>query len=242
MPFIRLSNPWLLTAAPALAYAVAYLDRLGEAQARAIPLDWITVSATDALSRTAGVIAGLGLMFAALSFAESDKHKNGTRRWHHLLVGLGLGGLVFMLRIGWTTAILAVLVGAFLSAFGWFGVGTAVSTPESRGPVEIKKRDGIDLGEIELPFLLIVALLIITLLPAWGSGYYRATQSENVLTDATGERIVLASYGDRVVLGDLTNEPGEALTVGHRRWLAVSPSEETSGLVAVDSSDTVTWR
>lgn len=241
-PYIRLSSPWLLPAAPALAYAVAYLDRLGEAQAHAIPADWIAVSVTDALSRTVGVVAGIVVMIGALLWAEylGAKETGISHFFGHLIVGVGYGIMVLVLQIGWPMAITAVAVGTVMSWFGLFGVTSPRETADSES-IELKRHEGYDLGESKAPAVLFLAVSAAILLLAFWSGYWRADVLRAPLVDTPAQRIVLATYGDRMVMGDIISDSDDRLTVGAVRWLIAVPSEQTSGLVAVHPTD-VNWK
>lgn len=242
--YIRLSNPWLLSAAPALAYAVAYLDRLGEAQVRAIPVDWISISVTDALSRTAGVIAGIGVMIVALMLAERTYQSEGTwwqRNSLHIAVGIGYGGLIFMLRIGPLTSLIGVVVGFLASRFKWVDVARSEPSPQRDQPVVMKQREEFDVEQMTLPLVAVPMLVVALLLSTYGGGSWRASRPTEVLVHVPSNRIVLASYGDRMVFGDLAGDSDGSMTVGDVRWLVALPSEETSGLARM-MPGTISWR
>lgn len=64
MRLISLYNPAMLAVAPAIGYLIAYLDRLGEAFVYGIPVEYISLSVTDVLSRTSIVVVALVLFIA----------------------------------------------------------------------------------------------------------------------------------------------------------------------------------
>lgn len=63
---VDLGHPAVIAAATAVGYLVAYLDRLGEAVVYQIPLDYVTVSVTDALSRVSIVFVAV-LLFVGVT-------------------------------------------------------------------------------------------------------------------------------------------------------------------------------
>ena len=63
---VPLHHPALLALAPAVGYAIAYFDRLGEALAYGIPPDYISISVTDTLSRTILVVVYTALFWSVI--------------------------------------------------------------------------------------------------------------------------------------------------------------------------------
>jgi len=199
----NLSSPMLITAAPVLGYAIAYLNRFGEARAYGIPLDYISLSTSDALSRTALVATSL-LIIKLAQIAEGALRAKSPE-WMHSPISTAL----FFAEV---TVILWVLTWDPIYLLIYFGLAIALTIADFadarrrklKGPkVKNGKSKSVqrwwNTNELRAIFTIIFILCL-----AYVSGSGRAQSRENYLVLKGDERIVLLTvYGDRAVLGRL---------------------------------------
>lgn len=224
--YIEITSPWVLSAVPALAYAIAFLSRLGEAYARGIPTDWIVVSLTDALSRTATI--GLVIVVLFVSSALEDSWKKRLPKWSHRAISNFADQLVpialFLIIIG-SVAISAgvLLVSAIVTLFmalqGYRKRGSHKSQPAKHEGVVVLEPapEPGDVSSIRIRAGVVLAVVVAALMLAPLGGWGRAVLSSKVLVSSDGERIVAASYGSSAVLADLTVRDDGRWEVGSSR-------------------------
>lgn len=225
--YIKLSSPWVLSAVPALAYALAYVDRLGEAFARGIPSDWITVSLTDALSRTALIVLAVALMRGSQSMLSRWRQK--SPRWaHDALANMAdQSGIIVLFAV--VVGDLWIAGGILLISLLWSLV-TSIVHYRKRGKLppnaEPRVEDSVseppgDLAERQVRSIVLVALLALALISAVWGGWGRATMRRDVMVTLDGRRILAASYSGYVVLADLSIHDGRWYVGDERTYLAV---------------------
>lgn len=247
--YVQLSNPLLLSAVPALAYALAYLDRLGEAYARHIPLDWISVSLTDALSRTALVILVLTLT-AAIARASTSWKQRAPQWMHESLANVAeqsTAVILFGVIIGDWRMALAV----FLASILW-SLGFAIRDYRKlRGRAASKQSDkttatpGVligfgDNGELQVKASAVIRLLVIAIVLASYGGWARAAMQDEALITRDQDSIVAASYSGYAVLADLAiTEDGEWVAGAERTITSLDGDSAT--FVRVRPPSRVRW-
>ncbi len=224
--YIRLSSPWLLSVIPALAYIIAYLNRLGEAFARGIPGDWISVSLTDALSRASAVVLVVGIAIAIARTGSQWTLK--LPLWARRAATRGLDQLGPAILYGFILGSLPLVL-IFVVASLLLIAGTATrdflqreslpSVPQSRteGVVLLNRTEPGDFGDVQVRARLVLAAVILSLFLAPLVGWSRAIMPRTILVTLDNTQIVAASYGSTVVLADLSVEPDGSWRVGDTR-------------------------
>ncbi|MDO8848382.1 MAG: hypothetical protein Q7W51_08370 [Coriobacteriia bacterium] len=232
--YIDLSRSWLVSAVPVLAYSVAFLSRVGEAFVRKVPVDWIVISLTDALSRTALVSLVVLAMFmsARAEAAWVCRHPTWTHR----------AASNFLEQLAPLTMML-VLLGQLVLAVS-FGVvfvvvtaGMALRDYRRRDSLPSRKREiigpvileagsgGEDKPATRVSAQWAMSVLMVALVLAPVGGAMRALVEQDFLVDPDQTTIIVASYGHVAVLADLdVREDGEWV-VGSTRRLVDLTSE-----------------
>lgn len=243
---VGLDHPLLLAAAPAIGYLVAYLDRLGEALFYGIPVDYIQLSVTDALSRTSLVVV------AALMLQGTARLKSLLERrlpnWLALAVDTGtnwllFAGLILVLAGNLRFALAVLVTGLFYvvvdTLWGFWRRHRKAPTPDARPdglPLLAKKAEPSPLA-VRLPVL--IALTVAMLFFSMYGGNMRAASRQRYLVSSDDPSVVLlAMYGaDRAVLG-VIRDGGPHLTDSRR---FVSIADERAEFVWTDTG-ALSWR
>jgi len=231
--YIRLASPWLISSIPAFAYLLAYLNRFGEAYAHDVPSDWISVSLTDALSRTAAVA-----LVTLLMMLLSGKGERWTQRFplwsrrglSRLLEQLGPAILyAFLLGLGLLAALFVVSsVVLTLVTLAWdYRRRDSLTEPPAAvraGMVVLDPATRSDVADAQVSVILVAGFVVISLLVALLGGWSRAALQRQYLTVDNGSRVVAATYGNAVVLADVEIRPDGRWQVGRQRQLLPLPS------------------
>ena len=233
---VRLDQPLTLAFAPAIGYLIAFLDRLGEAVALGVPVDYITISTTDALSRVSVVFVALAALLAVVRIETSlTTH---LPAWLHqplntLMTWSLNAAVVFVLFWLPRLALAVLLVGLGWSILHaawsyWRRPKTAVQESKHHqraGVVDLGAPPPSSASVVEVKAGLALVLLVAGLLFAFTGGNLRAaTRDTHLVSQAEGGLVVLAIYGDRAALGSLGPD---GVTVGPERKLAVLTEFET---------------
>jgi hypothetical protein len=235
---IAVDQPVVFAAAPAIGYLIAYLDRLGEAVAYGIPLDYISVSVTDALSRVSIVFVAIVAMFALVRVEKALATR--LEPWTHRPLSTASTWLFIAsvaLVLAWNLWLLgfAVITGLFWTAIELvYGFARRKSIAAERPSVKRASNGPAILGEpvakrdfLQVPAVLLAASLVMALLFAFAGGNLRAaSRTRYMVSQQDSQQVILALYADKAVLGRL-EENG---VLGDERWL-VTPGGSVDGYV-----------
>lgn len=232
---LSLANPVLLAGTPALGYAIAYFDRLGEAFVYEIPLDYISLSLTDALSRTSLVILSLILVHTVtrLNRAMLDSAPPWAGRAINTASNFLLPSLL-VFAASWRLSLFFLSIGAFWTVIDTV-VGflrrkrlkrTTAGDQQRQEPMISEEPSTRRKMALEVSPLLLLVLVASAFVLAFLGGNIRASAKERYLVSANDPKLVLLAVygGDRGVIGVLDSDM-RSLT--NERRLVSIPGEIT---------------